>query len=111
MLFAPLLCLTAVTRGQVIEKGLALAKPRDCKSDDGVKVQRTLITAAATTTSTSSSSSSTTAATPAPSSVKLQSVIVHHLLLSDLQLSRNAFKNWVKQLAVKEHWTSSKVCL
>ena len=26
-----------------------------------------------------------------------------------VQLSRNAFKNWVKQLAVKEHWATSKV--
>lgn len=26
-----------------------------------------------------------------------------------VQLSRNAFKNWVKQLAIKEHWATSKV--
>jgi hypothetical protein len=44
VLFEHVLCFSAVTLLQVIEKGLALAKPRDCKSDDGVKVRRTRIT-------------------------------------------------------------------
>jgi hypothetical protein len=46
-------------------------------------------------------------------SIERLHVIIHQCISVShfMQLSRNAFKNWVKQLAVKDHWASSKVIL
>jgi hypothetical protein len=79
---------------QVIDMGLALAKPRECRDDAGLQVHIVTVLNACKRFSTWA---------------QCVRDCVADSWCRFVQMSRNAFKNWVKQLAIKEHWATSKV--